>query len=471
MKTPYFAALLGLLLPGQAPGKTVPTHAIANLVLGQTDFVTATLAGTPSSFTLNSPASIVIDPVTRKVFVADMDNRRVLRYPNVESLTNGAGAEAVLGQARFSTRTIGTDPGFSGQLRGMFFDRMGRLWVSDRDNHRVVMFEAASYRDTNAYPDRVLGQPDFVTVTPGTSIATMRLPQGVWVDSSDRLWVADYSNNRVLRFDSVSTKANGADASAVLGQANFNTSTAGSGSSGLGGPVGVTVTASGTLFVGTDRRVMRFDNAAALGNGAGANAVLLQPDFATLTSGLSATQGNLPWGVWVTPDDTLWVLDYNNRRALRFDKASSKPNGSAANGVVGQPDFLTNAPATTNRRLNLAYYFPYVDATGNLWLPDSENNRVLRFPPDVTKPKLAVTGTVPASISAANLTIKGKASDAFGISKVTYKVNSGATKTATGTTNWQFKAALKAGQNTITIRAVDSVGNLSTSKVIKVARN
>jgi Bacterial Ig domain len=239
----------------------------------------------------------------------------------------------------------------------------------------------------------------------------------------------------------------------------------------MSGPVGVTVTASGTLFVGTNSRVMRFNNAANLGNGGGATAVLCQPDFASTTSGLSATQANAPWGVWVTPEDTLWVLDVFNSRALRFDNASSLPNGSAANGVVGQPDFVTNTGSTTDRRLSFSYYFPYVDATGSLWIPDSTNNRVLRFPPDVTPPALAVTSTVPKSTSKKSLTVKGTASDAYGISKVTYKVNTGNTRTATGTTSWQFKAALKKGKNTIIINAVDSVNIKSAKKVLKIVRN
>jgi len=215
---------------------------------------------------------------------------------------------------------------------------------------------------------------------------------------------------------------------------------------------------------------MRFNSAASLGNGAGANAVLFQPDFATTTSGLSATQANLPWGVWLTPEDSLWVMDYGNRRAVRFDNASSLPNGSAANGVVGQPDFTTSTAATTDRGLKLAYYFPYVDATGSLWLPDSDNNRVLRFPPDVTKPLLAVTSTVPKSTPKKKLVIKGTASDAYGVAQVQYQVGTGPLHTATGTTNWQFTANLKPGKNKIIINAVDSVGNKSVKKVLKVTR-
>lgn len=474
MKNHCLHILSTVALMGPAFGaKVIPNNAAANLVLGQTDFVSAIAPATPSSFSLDSPTAIVIDPVTGKVFVADKDNRRVLRYPNVASLGNGAGAEAVFGQARFSTRASVTDPGFSGELRGMFFDRRGRLWVADAQFNRVVMFEAASFRETNAYPDRVYGQPDFATTTSSVTASKMYYPEGVWVDTEDRLWVSEYGNNRVLRFDAISTKGNGAAADGVLGQNNFTTAIAGTGSSGIGGPVGITVTASGTLFVGTDSRVLRFDHAALLGNGAGASGVLCQPDFATTTHGLSATQADFPWGTWITPDDTLWVLDYSNHRALRFDNASTKANGSAANAVVGQPDFITKTTGTTSQKLNLFNWglHPFVDGSGNLWIPDANNNRVLTFPPDITKPLLALTGSVPKTTTKKNVTIKGTASDTYGVSKVQYQVNGGPLKIATGTSNWQFKTPLKLGKNTIKVFAVDSVGNQSLAKTLKINRS
>ncbi len=38
-----------------------------------------------------------------------------------------------------------------------------------------------------------------------------------------------------------------------------------------------------------------------------------------------------------------------------------------------------------------------VDGTGALWVPDEDNARVLRFPPDLTKPLLSVV-TPPKSV-------------------------------------------------------------------------
>lgn len=473
MKKPILPILLGLAFAGQIFGaKVIPNHAVANLVLGQPDFVTNSVV-LDSAFNLQYVTAVVIDPMTRKVFVCDGGNNRVLRYPSADALTNGAGAEAVFGQSRFSSSSSdGGDLGLNSP-RDLFFDRKGRLWVADRFNHRVLMYEAASFRSSNSYPDKVLGQPDFSTTTSGTTSSKMNLPCGLWVDADDRLWVAEYSNNRVLRFDSVSSKSNGAAADGVLGQSIFTSGGSGSGAAGMSGPEGVAISSTGALFVAipNQNRVLRFDSAATLANGANATRVLGQLDFTGTSSGLSATALHGPYGLTLSADDSLWVADYFNNRVVRFDNASSLLSGAKATGVVGQPDFVTSAAATTNRGLSGVFLQPCVDATGSLWVPDTNNNRVLRFPPDVTKPLLTLTGTPPKKTTKKNVTIKGTASDAYGISKVQYRIGTGAVKTASGTTSWQFTGALKKGKNTITIIATDSVGNVSLSKVVKIKRS
>lgn len=476
MKTPSLInTLLCLALTGQVFGaKVIPNYAFANLVLGQEDFVSnSTLP--QSSFSSRRPEGVVIDPITRKVFVAEYDNDRILRYPNVASLTNGAGAEAVFGQPNFGGPIVNTplDLTLNGPI-GLHFDRLGRLWVADSNNNRVLMYEAASFRDSQPKPDRVFGQPDFVTVSSGTTAEKISGPYGVFVDGEDRLWVADTSNNRVLFFDEISSNNNGAEADGVLGQAGFLSSTSGTTNSKMNFPESVVVSPDMTLFVAdsSNNRVLRFNNAADIGNGPPASAVLGQPDFLTSTPGTSATTMRFPTAVSLDSSDSLWVTDYSNRRLIRFDLASTKPNGAAATGILGQPDFLTSAAAVTisSRGHIQSYGKAFIDATGSLWIPDTENNRVLRFPPDVTKPLLVVTTNVPKTVSKKKLTIKGTASDQFGISKVQYRLGNGPLKTATGTTSWQFTVNLAAGKNKITIFAVDSVGNVSLNKVIKVKR-
>jgi sugar lactone lactonase YvrE len=467
--------LVGLALTtALTTAKTIPNYAEANLVLGQVDFTSALAPVPPNAASLNDPVSVIVDPVTRKVFVAEEGNDRVLRYASADALANGAQAEAIFGQALFTTQsTAVTSTQFGGDPESIFLDAKGRLWVPDYGGNRVLRFDLAATRDSSPGADRVYGQPDFTTGTSGLTAAKMYHPYGVCVDSADRLWVADSGNNRVLRFDSITTKPSGAAADGVLGQANFSTNIAGSGSNGLQAPVGVTISAGGSLYVscgsGSGNRVMRFDNAAGLGANAPASAVLGQPDFATTTSGTTAAKMNRPFGAWITPDDSLWVADVDNNRLLRFNYASAKPSGAAADGVLGQPDFTSNLGTVTRRGMENPYYRPFVDTTGSLWIADGNNNRVLRFSPDATPPLLAVTA--PGKVTKKpRITVKGTASDTYGISKVEYRLGKGPLRLATGTTAWSFKANLKKGKNTLTVIATDVDGIQSLRKVVKITR-
>ncbi len=476
----YFNSLLtGLAFTSLAAAKTIPNHAEAGLVLGQVDFTSKLNPSPPTAKSLNFPCSVIVDPVTRKVFVSDVSNNRVLRYASANALANGAAAEVVFGQKDFTKKlngeiqnqaTVVTETQFGNEPSSLFLDARGRLWVPDFAGNRVLMFDGASLRNSGASAERVYGQPNFTTSTEGVTSAKMYRPFDVCVDSSDRLWVADGANNRVLRFDSITTKPSGAAADGVLGQASFTTRVPSTTGSALPRPTGVTISTNGVLYVTcySGNRVMRFDNAAALAPGATANAVLGQPDFTTITLGLSAEKMNEPYGSWITQDDSLWVADAGNHRVLRFDNASTKPTGAAADGVLGQPDFITGTAATTRRGLNYPYLRPFVDNAGSLWIAEGRNSRVLRFSSDSTPPLLAVTTKVKKSTTKKAITLKGTATDVSGISKVEYRMGKGAFKLAAGTTAWSFKAKLKKGKNTLTVIATDTVGNVSVNKIIKI---
>ena len=473
MKTNSLCLLAGLALITAAHGKTIPNNAAADRVLGQTNFTTGTFAAVTAS-SLNDPEAIAMDPASGKVFVADAENNRVLRYASAAALQNGAAAEAVFGQPDFTTNSANSVASLGMNYPcALFFDRLKRLWVVDQGNHRVLVFTAADVRETQAHPDKVFGQPDFsTTASTAASATTMKYPSGVWLDKDDRLWVADQNFNRILRYDSVSNNpAVNSAADGVIGQPNFTTTTAGLAINKLDNPESVTVSAAGQLYVADygNHRILRFDNGSATSGLVNASVVLGQADFITRTSGCSANKVSGPAGVFLTPDDTLWVTDYANSRMIHFKNAATKISGAAADGFLGQPDFTTFSQGTTGQKLASPYYAPFVDPSGSLWVPDTGNNRVLRFSPDMTPPLLAVT--VPVKVTKRNMiTLKGTASDTYGVAKVEYRIGKGPLKLATGTTVWNFKAKLVKGKNTITIIATDVDGISSLSKVVKITR-
>ncbi|GAB4210766.1 MAG: hypothetical protein OHK0022_44400 [Roseiflexaceae bacterium] len=57
---------------------------------------------------VSRPSSIAVDPASGKVFVSDTNNHRVLRYTGTAALTNGADAEAMLGQSDFTSAVATT---------------------------------------------------------------------------------------------------------------------------------------------------------------------------------------------------------------------------------------------------------------------------------------------------------------------------------------------------------------------------
>ena len=98
-----------------------------------------------------------------------------------------------------------------------------------------------------------------------------------------------------------------------------------------------------------------------------------------------------PIGIAIDPNagpPALYVSDTGNNRVLGFRSAASFANGAHADIVIGQPDFVTTFPEGPRRStggisLTTGLASPTglaVDAQGNLYIVDSANNRVLRFP-------------------------------------------------------------------------------------------
>jgi sugar lactone lactonase YvrE len=489
------ALFVANIAPAQST-KAIPNFSAANLVLGRADFRGNTAGNGARDFTTGDVGEVAIDPTTRKVFVADAF--RVLRFASADALASGAAAEAVFGQGNFETNATPDIPNenrFSAV--GIHLDTQGRLWIADINNVRVLRFDNASTLGNFPAATRVYGQANFTSKVQRFNAEGMAGPTDVVVDANDRLWVADANNNRVLRFDNITNKPNGAAADAVLGQTILNTG-GGAGPEGLSQskmdlPYALAVSSTGSLFVSErdNNRVLRFDNAATLANGANANVVLGQPDFTTKSLDLVAAKMNQPSGISLSSDDTLWVADRYYARITRFDNASTKGNGAAADGVLGQPDLFSDKQNNNTQGFftenSQGLLFPahvFVDnVKGAVWVSDTQNRRVLRFsvasvtppitpPPsgDKVQPVLTVGKTL-KSTKAKKVIIKGTATDNSGsVARIQYRVGNGVVKNATGTAKWQFSAPLKKGKNAITINAIDAAGNVSPSKVIRIQR-
>lgn len=290
------------------------TNMNAGVVLGQPDFTSSSTnqgSSSPSQSSMSGPTATFSDG--QRLFLTDFTNNRVLIWNSIPTINNTP-ADIVLGQPDFVSSTAnngGISASTLNQPSYVFSDG-SRLVVSDRLNHRVLLWNSIPTR--NQQPaDVVVGQPDFVTSSAGTTASKFNVPFGVFIYNG-KLIISEISNNRIVIYNSIPT-TNGASADTVVGNSNFTTIAFGPsasrfGKSGTYGPRGIFVY-NNKLIVSDNpnNRVLIFDPFPT-SNNASANIVIGQPDFTSNTAdngGISCASLNSQEGLLVTPNGRLFL--------------------------------------------------------------------------------------------------------------------------------------------------------------------
>lgn len=387
------ALAVGLSNSGATFGAWVDGQS-AEIVLGAPDFTTVVPwgSGTASASRFWFPMAVCTDTATGKVFVVALEEHRILRFSSTEALKGAdSQAEAVFGQPDF-TSTVQNGGGFpSAQTlkspTGCAIDSAGRLFVADSGNSRVLRYDNAATAGSHAAADGVLGQADMNSFSLGTSAD--RFGGGdlnrIALGPNGALYVTDQTNRRVLRFDNAAGKNNGASADGVLGASDFTTVGAGgiSATTFSNNIFAVAVDAAGNLFVSdaAHRRILRFNAAASKANGAPADGVLGADDLTSpVTHAVSASKfSQTIYGLSTSADGTLYVADGGNNRVLIFNNASGKANGAAADNVLGQPDFTSADWGATASALTYPLAVEFNEHAGYLLVADHMNHRVVGY--------------------------------------------------------------------------------------------
>ncbi len=366
-----FLALALVSLAGLArPSRAASGDAAADRVIGQPDF-SHNAAGS-----LNLPQSTAVDG-RGNLYIADFANHRVLEYD--APLTSGKAPNRVFGQPDLSANTPGlSDHNFNAPA-AVAVDASGNLWVADAGNNRVLEFDAPL--TTDALADRVFGQPDMNSAA-GAGLYSLNYPIGLVVDAQGNLYVAAWRENRVLEYNAALADAT---PDRVYGQPDFTSTDGNHGglsASSLSEPSAVTVDFQGSLYVSDfgNNRVLEYD--APLTSDASADRVFGQPNFtsqAPNNGGVSANSLANPTGVVVDGWDNVYIADPTNNRVLEYD--SPRTHDNTADHVIGQPNFSSAVP--NNGGLGAAsLYFPRqmaTDVLGNLYVTDTNNQRVLEY--------------------------------------------------------------------------------------------
>ena len=249
------------------------------------------------------------------------------------------------------------------------------LAIADTSNNRVLIFNVPV--STNANATAVLGQPDFTSTSAGTTGASIDYPVDTTADSSGNLWVTEYNNCRMTFF--ARPFSNGEAATIALGAPDMTSSPCTVTATTLNGPSNAAFDSTGHLWqVDYDgSRVLRYSPP--FSTGQAADLVLGQANLTSNGCGTTATTLCTPWqGVVFDSSGSIWISDYDTCRVLRYSPPFS--TGMAADLVIGQPD-MTSSGCGTTATTNDGPYGLAFDRDGNLWMVDGNHNRVLKFAP------------------------------------------------------------------------------------------
>lgn len=376
-------------------GQQTPATSTSNLL----GLSASSLAITGSGF---GRTGIAFDP-SGNLWVADSGNNRVLRFP-ASVLTPGTkfpAADLVIGQSTFTSATQGTSRVGSslGLPNGVSIDSAGTLYIVDQF-FRTLVYNAPL--TTGQSPSAILGLDATTNSTPtqiemGNPTAVLGLTSGPIV--------ADTGNNRVLVYGAqsswtVASNQISPPANAVIGQTSFTVNKPNQGNgdasaSSFSAPVDLASANQELYVVDTNNNRVLVFNQSPTGVGAVATRVIGQLDFpytgVNLVEGRGFSfPGGYPAGAVIDSSSSpahLYVPDTLNHRILGFRDFKNLKNGQAADIVIGQPDFnraVVNYPsgdatAPTASSLNLPTALT-VDSAGNLFVTDTGNSRILRFP-------------------------------------------------------------------------------------------
>jgi sugar lactone lactonase YvrE len=312
--------------------------------------------GAATSAELYYPRGSAVDS-SGNVYIADTDNQRIRKVTpaGVISTVAGTGTAGFSGDGGLATSATLDYP------IGVAVDGSGNLYVADEYNQRIRKVSTAGIITTVAGN----GVATFAGDGGSATSASLDDPFGVAVDSSGNLYIADEYNQRIRK----------------VSPAGVITTIAGNGTSGYNGdggsatsaelyyPGGVAVDSSGNVYIAdTDnQRIRKVTAAGLISTIAGTGNSGFSGDGSAATS---ATMDD-PSGIAVDSTGNVYFSDTYNYRIRKISTAGiiSTVVGSGSYGFSGDGGVATSAA------LEYAYAVT-VDATGNLYVADSNNERL-----------------------------------------------------------------------------------------------
>jgi hypothetical protein len=384
--------------------------------------------GPATSAMLDNPRGVAVDSAGN-LYIADSGNAIIRKVDTNGIITTVAGTIPVPNGV--SPNTTNAQFGYSGdggpatsaKLDGPFAvacDSAGNLYIADTGNTRVRKVTFATTNVDTTFTT-LAGTAGGEGSADGTgSAALFKYPNGVAVDATGNVYIADESNHTIRKITS------GGVVTTLAGTAGSSGSTDGTGSAArFTGPTGVAVDVEGNVYVAdrANHSIRKITSGGVVttlagssagdtgsSDGTGSDARFLSPrsvavdvegivyvadtanhtirkitaagvtTFAGSAGSLGSTDGtgsaarfNQPRGVAVDAARNVYVADWVNHtiRKITFDGEVTTLAGTA--GSSGSTDG-TGSAARFNRPLGVA-----VDAAGNVYVTDGSNHTIRKI--------------------------------------------------------------------------------------------
>ena len=246
------------------------------------------------------PLALALDN-SGNIYVADSINNRIRKITSSGVVTTLAGN----GQGGLADSSSGSTNVKFWQPNGVAVDSGGNVYVGDSYNNRLRYISSYGYVMTLA-GSGAFGQYNEITFADGNgSVAIFWNPQGVAVDSSGNVYIADKSNHRIRKYKSgvVSTLAGS-------GESGFADGTGAAAK--FGRPQGVAVDAAGNVYVAEYRKIRKVTPSGVVTTLAGGDVNGFQDGLGT------NALFDQPAGVAVDSLGNLYIADTNNNRIRKI---------------------------------------------------------------------------------------------------------------------------------------------------------
>jgi uncharacterized protein (TIGR03437 family) len=305
--------------------------------------------GPATSAQLDLPSGVAVDS-TSDLYIGDARNGRVRKVSN-GVITTIAGNGTVGSSGDNGPATAAQ---LNGYVYGLALDSAGNLYIADAYNCRVR-------KVSNGVISTIAGNgtPGFSGDNGPAASAQVNVPGGIAVDSAGNVFIADTNNHRIRKVSNgVITTVAGSVTGGFAGDGGDATNAQ------LSFPAGVTVDSAGNLYIAdTNNARIRRVSGGVITTVAGNGSLLYSGDNGPATSaGLS-----YPSSVAVDLAGSLYIAGDPSRIRKVSGGVITTIAGAGATAADGTPP----ANAALDQPISVA-----VDASGNVFVTDSGNDRV-----------------------------------------------------------------------------------------------